>query len=94
MHDDDGLEHTNPLVVRHYDTPVSVREMLHGLMDRLLDSLIERQETMGAASITVLGAEGVVNELFGGKTLMLALDLDPHECPGCEDCEGFPRHGE
>ena len=93
MHDDDGLENENPLVLRHYDTPVSVRDMLHGTLDRLLDTLIANHETMGAASVTVMQAEGITNEIFGGKTMMIALDMDPGPCD-CGHCEGLSRDGE
>lgn len=84
MHDDDGLVDKHPLVIRHYENPVSVRDMLHGTLDRLLDTLIASHETMGAASVTVLSAEGITEEIFGGKTMMIALDLDPQ--PGECDC--------
>lgn len=79
-----------PLVLHHYDTPVSVRDMLHGVLDRLLDAMIERKETWGGASVTVLEATGATEELFGGRTLMLALDLDPTaecDCGHCDDPE-------
>jgi len=94
MHDDDGLVDKNPLVLRHFEQPVSVREMLHNTMDSLLDELIRNHETMGAASVTVMSAEGITNELFGGKTMLIALDLDPQDCPGCAECEGLSRDDE
>ncbi len=93
MHDDDGLENENPLVIRHYEHPVSVRDMLHGTLDRLLDTLIANHETMGAASVTVLAAEGITEQIFGGKTMMIALDLDPGPCD-CGECEGLHGDGE
>ncbi len=94
MHDDDGLENTNPLVLRHFEDPVSVRELLHSTLDRLLDTLITNQETIGAASVTVLGATGATNDVFGGKTIFIALDLDPQNECTCGECEGLSRDGE
>lgn len=98
MHDDDEIPPIHQIgpmpVLRHFDQGISLREMLHGTLDRLLDKLVTEQETMGAAAVTILSASGETDKVFGGRTVMLALDLDPQGCPGCEHCEGGEGHSE
>lgn len=76
MHDDDGLipAHTR-LKVRHFDQKVSVRELLHSTLDRLLNEMLILQQPQGAVSVTCLDTDGD----FAGRTVVMALDLDPEE---------------
>ena len=82
MHDDQpgGVPqngHEGPftrVTMRHFDKPISARELLHGTLDRLLDELINQKETMGAVSVTNLDG---TDEEGGGRTFLLCLDLDP-----------------
>ena len=83
MHDDDGLvpNHKTKVKVRHFDQPVSIRDLLHSTLDRLLNELLINQQPQGVVSVTCLDPEGE----FAGRTVLLALDLDTQE----EDYEGL-----
>jgi hypothetical protein len=76
MHDDDGLIPREPqaqIKLRHFDRPVSVRELLHSTLDRLLSAMILHSEPQGVVAVTCMQGTGE----FAGRTVVLALDLDP-----------------
>ena len=70
------------VVMRHFDKPVSLRELLHSTLDRLLDEMIRTEEPAGVVAVTNLDEHDTV---MGGRTVVLALDLDPaaHEYDDC-----------
>jgi len=76
-HDDDNLRpEFSKVTLRHFDHPVSIRELLHSTLDRLLDEMIAGGEPRGAVSVTNMDEPSGDNPL-SGHTVVLALDLDP-----------------
>lgn len=80
MHDDMQQPPAERVVLRHFDAPVSMRQLLHSTLDRLFDYMIEQKEPAGCVAITPLD----VPEMQGGS-IVLALDFVPH----AHDYEGL-----
>lgn len=85
MHDDDpgGVPQGNRpdrIVMRSFDQPVSVRQLLHSSLDRLFDYMIAQRELAGVVAITPMDVPE-----FDGGSIVLALDFAPHE----HDYEGL-----
>lgn len=78
MHDDDFpiKPEFAKVTLRHFDHPVSIRELLHSTLDRLLDEMVAHSEPQGAVAVTNMDAG---DNPFSGRTVVLALDLDPHD---------------
>lgn len=77
MHDDDNLRpHFSKVTLRHMTEPVTLRELLHSTLDRLLDEMIQETEPRGCVAVTNMDPSGPENPL-SGHTVVLALDLDP-----------------
>lgn len=70
------------VVMRHFDEPVSVRQLLHSALDRLFDYMIAANEGAGVVAITPLDVPE-----FDGGSIVLALDLmpDAHEYDGLSE---------
>lgn len=64
------------VTLRHFDHPVSLRELLHSTLDRLLDEMVGASEPRGVVAVTNMD-EG--DKPFAGHTVILALDLDPQD---------------
>lgn len=62
------------VTLRHFDHPVSIRELLHSTLDRLLDEMVAASEPQGVVAVTNMDPGGAP---FAGHTVILALDLDP-----------------
>lgn len=77
MHDDDNLRpEFSKVTMRHFPHPVTIRELLHSTLDRLLDEMVAQSEPRGAVSVTNMDPG---DSPFAGHTVVLALDLDPHD---------------
>ena len=82
MHDDmeGGVPQPGPqferVVLRKFDEPVTIRELLHSSLDRLLDYMGAHGEPQGVVSVTNLDEVGADNP-FAGHTVVLAIDMDP-----------------
>lgn len=79
MHDDQpGGVPQHPreerIIMRHFDKSVTVRELLHSSLDRLLDFMNEHKEPAGVVAITPMDTPE-----FEGGSIVLALDFAPHE---------------
>ena len=87
MHDDQpgGVPQQPPidrLVMRSFDEPVTVRQLLHSSLDRLFDYMIQQRELAGVVAITPMDVPE-----FEGGSIVLALDFAPHahEYEGLDD---------
>ena len=82
-------EPTRVMMYEKFDDPVSVREILHKVLDQLLDEMVARREVTGMVNVTTMDTQGgTVMPLF------LALDLDPAgPCgdPSCPACSPSPE---
>lgn len=79
MHDDQpgGVPQgpqTERVIMRSFDNPVTIRELLHSSLDRLFDFMMAQRELAGVVAITPLD----VPEL-NGNSIVLAIDFAPHE---------------
>jgi len=86
MHDDmiGGVPqpHEDRVILRSFEKSVTVRELLHSSLDRLLDFMLEHKQPAGVVAITPLDTPE-----FDGGSIVLALDfeLDEHNYEGLHD---------
>ena len=84
MHDDmdGGVPQGQPdrIIMRSFNEPISVRQLLHSSLDRLFDYMIAQRELAGVVAITPMDVPE-----FDGGSIVLALDFAPHE----HDYEGL-----
>lgn len=90
MHDDypggvpQGSTEGAQIRLRHFDKPISIRDLLHSTLDRLFDAMIAKKESMGVVAVTNMDPGP---SEWAGHTVVLALDLDPtsHEYEGLNE---------